>query len=223
MGELSKNINQNLIELARGIVSGQTSLVPLEMKLSISDTLNKPLMRSVFKNDSGKIGFAVVQVLVKRFMETFGFSNKPSQSIIEIITIDTLEKFQYESLEDIILFFKMCRNGSFGPARKGIDSNLIFSEWFPKYMELKAMEREKEKQKEKDAKTKEAITIEDVMHTYTKNVSRDRLRKIKNYVDRIVKDMDSQILEDTIVSWSKDDQRKDFVYLLKSKRRQIKK
>ena len=59
-----------------------------------------------------------------------------------MLTIDTLEHFSYESLEDIILFFKMARTGAFGSTKKGVDSNLIYGEWFPAYLEKKAQIRE---------------------------------------------------------------------------------
>ena len=90
----------------------------IEMSLTLAESDNKAKMRSVFKGDTGQIGFSVVKVLVNRFLESFAFSTKLNDSQVEILTVDTLENFAYESLEDIILFFKMARSGKFGSAKK---------------------------------------------------------------------------------------------------------
>ena len=61
----------------------------------------KALIKSVFKGDAGQIGFSVVNVLVTRFIDSFGFSTKLNPTQIETLTVDILENFQYETLEDI--------------------------------------------------------------------------------------------------------------------------
>ena len=119
---------QRTLSLSKEIISGTTNLSFVEIGLTVKDTFESSNIRSVFKGDNGQIGFSVVNVLVKRFMDSFGFATKMSDTQIEVITVDTLEKFAFETLEDIILFFKMARNGSFGSTMRGVDSNLIFDE-----------------------------------------------------------------------------------------------
>lgn len=208
--------------MARNIISSTANLPMIEIKLELKDTLNQPLMRSVFKGEHGTIGFSVVKVLVERFIDSFGFATKPSQTVLDGITVDTLEKFAFESLDDIIIFFKMCRQGVFGPTKKGLDSNFIYGEWFPMYLEKKAEIREIEYQKEKSKLNSNEVTYEDIKKTYSKNDSLNFEKKVINYVDEITKDYDRQLLEDLIVDWEKDPQKKPFLYILKKKRLTIK-
>ena len=148
------------LDLAKNIVAGSISVSVLEIGLTVDKNLDKPVVRSLFKNENGAIGFAVVKVLVNRFIDSFGFSTKLSETQLEVLTVDTLEKFSYDSLEDIILFFKLARSGSFGTTKRGVDSNLIFGEWFPIYMEMKAEAREKKHLNEKKQTDNNLITIQ---------------------------------------------------------------
>lgn len=194
-----------------------------EMGLTIQKTFSKPTMRSVFKGDTAQIGFSVVNVLVTRFMNSFGFSTKLDPSQLEMITVDTLENFAYESLDDIVLFFKMARSGQFGTTKRGVDSNLIFGEWYPKYLEKKAELRELNYNTQKSETSRTQATDEDVKITYKKIHDANFKRKVEFYVDKITKDMDRQMLDDTIVDWEKDPERKPYVQLLKAKRKSFRK
>ena len=194
----------------------------MELVLSIDKCLEKPTIRSVFKNEFTQIGFSVVKVLVVRFMDSFGFSTKMNDIQIDTLTVDALEKFSYDSLDDIVLFFKMARSGSFGTTKRGVDSNLIFGEWFPMYLEKKAEIREQNylKQKAEDSRTQ--ATDEDVKSTYEKIAKKNMVRKVELYVEKIIQTMDRQLLEDTILDWSKDPIKKPYLDILKRKRKTIK-
>ena len=194
----------------------------MEMGLTIQETFSKPTIRTVFKGEYGSIGFSVVEVLVSRFADSFGFSNKLSAMQIETITVDTLENFAYESLHDIVLFFKMARSGKFGSTGRGIDSNLIFGDWYPKYLEQKAQLREDNYQKTKNERSANITSAEDVKKTYAKIAAKAKTKKVANYIDKISKTMDRQMLEDTIMDWEKDPDRKPYVAMLKKKRLEIK-
>lgn len=195
----------------------------MEMDLTINQTLYKPVIRGIFKNENGKVGYAVVKVLVNRFIDSFGFSTKLSETQLEILTIDTLQKFAYDSLEDIVLFFKLARSGTFGTTKRGVDSNLIFGEWFPMYMEMKAEAREREYIKNKKTITESTLSIEEVKKSYEKikpnNSFRDR---VLNYIDKITEGINRLELEDLIQAWSEDEQKKPYLRELKAKRLIIK-
>lgn len=191
----------------------------IEMSLTLVEADNKAKMRSVFKGDTGQIGFSVVKVLVNRFLESFAFSTKLNDSQVEILTVDTLENFAYESLEDIILFFKMARSGKFGSAKKGIDSNLIFGEWFPQFMEQKSILREQNQPK---PELRQSATDEDILSYRKKLLQKKHKEKVQQHVDYITKNMDRQMLEDFIIDWQKDSEKAKWVYMLKEKRKQIK-
>ncbi|GAB4166804.1 MAG: hypothetical protein Tsb0033_28860 [Winogradskyella sp.] len=191
----------------------------IEMSLTLAEADNKAKMRSVFKGDTGQIGFSVVKVLVNRFLESFAFSTKLNDSQVEILTVDTLENFAYESLEDIILFFKMARSGKFGSAKKGIDSNLIFGEWFPQFMEQKSILREQNQPK---PELRQSATDEDIFSYKKKLLQKKHKEKVQQHIDYITKNMDRQMLEDFIIDWQKDSEKAKWVYMLKEKRKQIK-
>lgn len=211
------------LDLAKNIVAGSVSVSVLEIGLTVDKNLDKPVIRGLFKNENGQIGFAVVKVLVNRFIDSFGFSTKLTESQLEILTVDTLEKFSYDSLEDIILFFKLARSGTFGTTKRGVDSNLIFGEWFPMYMEMKAEAREREYIKNKKTITESTLSIEEVKRSYEKikpnNSFRDR---VLIYIDKITEGINRLELEDLIQAWSEDEQKKPYLRELKAKRQTIK-
>ena len=180
-------------------------------------------MKSIFKGENGQIGFSVVNILVKRFLESFGFATKMNDTQIEVLTVDTLEKFSYESLEDIILFFKMARTGQFGSTMRGVDSNLIFGEWYPMYLELKSIEREKIYQKDKDSLNKDSLTIENVRSAYQKqkNTPQQLHDKAVKRINEITEGFTRQELEDLIKVWEKDESKNPYMRLLMQKRLDI--
>lgn len=193
----------------------------IEMGLSIPQTLSKPTIRTVFKGHD-QIAYSVVNILVNRFMDSFGFSTKLSGAQLETLTVDTLENFAYESLDDIILFFKMARTGKFGSTKKGVDSNLIYGEWYPAYLELKADERERQHQKEKAEMAKGVITAEDVHKAYQQAAQRKMPQRVAAYIDKITKGITREELEEMIVEWGNDQQKKPYLDILKRKRLEIK-
>ena len=213
---------EETLSLSRKIISGETNLAIIEMGCSIEKTLSMPNIRSVFKDDNGPVAFSVVNVLTTRFIDSFGFSTKLNPSQIETLTVDTLENFAYESLEDIILFFKMARSGKFGATMKGVDSNLIFGDWFPKYLEFKSQAREVAYTKQKSEFNSVTTNVDALLKTYKRRDERVFEQKVIEFVDRITNDIDRQMLEDLIVDWSKDPERLPYISILKKKRLVIK-
>lgn len=216
---------EKTVSTAVNILNGKSNVSVIEMNLKLSDTLKCYSLKSVFKGEEKEtIAFGVVKVLVGRFMESFGFSTKTTDIQLDTITVDTLENFQNDSLEDIILFFKMARTGKLGSTNRGVDSNLIFGDWFPKYLELKADAREKQYTKEKDSFKNESLSIEDVHRAYKKqmNSGQKYWDKVKERIDEITKGFNRQQLEDLISEWEKDESKKKFMDSLRRKRLDIK-
>ena len=214
---------QETLDLAKAIITKNINLGFYELQLSIDKTIDKPIIKSTFKNENSQIGFTIVSLLVNRFIDYFGFSTKLNESQIELLTVDTLEKFSYDSLEDIVLFFKLARSGTFGTTKRGVDSNLIFGEWFPMYMEMKAEAREREYIKNKKTITESTISIEDVKKSYEKIKPAETFRdRVLNYIDKITEGINRLELEDLIQAWSEDEQKKEYLRELKAKRLTIK-
>lgn len=194
------------------------------MNLTISEVFTKPTIRTAFKgNELGTIIYSVVNSLLNRFLEAFAFTQKLTKAQIDILTVTTLENFEYETLEDIVLFFKMARNGQLGVAKKSVDANLLFGEWLPIYLEQKATEREtylNKKRKEYMDNSVEAMKFYE--HQKAKKEAERKKQEFQNYINEITKDMDRQMLEDMIFDWQKDPKRRPYVNELKKKRKEIK-
>src|SRR5690554_6042172 len=177
----SRATREGTLSLAEGICTGSVSLVALERNVSLQTALASPLFRTAFRGNDAA-GFGVAHVLCKRFLNSFSFATKLEPAQVESFTVDALERFEYETLDDLVLFFKMARSGKFGTAKRGIDSNLVFGDWFPKYMELKADAREKQIRAEKVATTTKPITMEDVKKTYAIAQERRQAGKVQAFI-----------------------------------------
>lgn len=214
---------QKTLDLSKEIISGSVAIAPIEMGLTINQTFDKAIIRSVFKGEAGQIGFSVVNILVTRFIDSFGFSTKLNPIQIETLTIDILESFQYESLEDIIIFLKMARTGKFGSTGRGVDSNLILGDWFPKYLDQKSIIREQNYQKEKMQFSDSSNAVEQYYAKMrAKKSQEEKEAKTKLEIDEMVKSMDRAILEDTIADWERKEEMKPYLSYLKQKRLIIK-
>jgi hypothetical protein len=217
---------QKSISLSRAIFEGKAQLAQMEMSLKIEDTLDQPTTRKVFSGENSQIGYGVINILVKRFIDSFGFSTKLSDTQIEVLTVDTIEKFKYESLDDVILFFKMGRQGTLGTTKRGVDSNLIFGEWFPCYLEKKALKREEIylKEKTKLNTLDMDLTSEDIKKIYEKEKEKINpfRNRVLNYIESITKDISREKLEELILEWENDEVKKPYVRDLKKKRLTIK-
>jgi len=193
----------------------------MEMNTTLTTNIQSPTIMSVFKEEDLHIGFTVTKILVDRFADSFGFSTKMNANQLDMLCTDSFDNFRGESLGDIILFFKMARNGSFGSTHRGIDSNLIFGDWFPKYMMLKAEEREKIYQKEKSVIKQPEISLETIKEHY-KSFEESYLQKVVKYVDRITEGMTREELEILITEWRNDAEKSKYIRVLINKRSFIK-
>lgn len=193
-----------------------------ENSVSLTDTVKNDVISKVFKNHSD-IAYGFVRVLTQRFMNSFGFSKTPDSTLVDVIATDLLDAMKYETLEDFLLFFKYARMGKLGVTGRGIDSNLIIGDWLPKYLELKAEEREKQWNKEKQGEGLVAKAVEEFYKKEElKKKANEELAAAKAHVENITKDMTRDALERTIEMWSETELGSKYVYLLKLKRREIK-
>jgi len=216
--------SEETLDISKNIILGKANLPFLEKDLTLKSCLEYPNLKSVYKGENGQIGYSAITVLVTRFSESFGFATKMTDSQIEILTIDTLEHFAYESLLDVILFFKMGRSGKFGATNRGVDSNLIFGSWFPKYLEMKSEERERQIERDKKSISASTLSVEDVQKAYVnqKNETQNLHNRVVAYVDKITADITREQLEEFIVEWLSDPDKKAYIDILKRKRKTIK-
>ena len=213
---------EKTLEFSFKIINGNANLAQVERKLKIEETFSQPIINSVFKGEYGSTGFSVIRILVDRFINSFGFSTKMTPDQLDMITVDTFDAFGHETLVDVVLFFKMARSGKFGDTHRGVDSNLIFGKWFPLYMEKKSLARERVYEDNKQTRKDISISMESVEITYRKTMAKKLKENESAFIDNFTKNMDRQVLEDTIHTWGNHAELKKHIAVLKLKRRTIK-
>lgn len=117
------------------------AIAEIERKLTFSQCLAAPIM---LNNKSGEADYVkAIFVIVKRFNDLMNVSKKLNEDQMIALANDLYESFGGESLEDVVLFFKMARTGAFGVDFYRLDTTIILS-WLPKYFEVKIESRERE-------------------------------------------------------------------------------
>ena len=99
---------------------------------------------------------------------------------------------------------------------------MIFGDWYLKYLEKKALLREENYLAKKNERKSIPISTDDVQISYRKKMIQELEKNKFDFIDKHTKNMDRQVLEDTIDSWLKHSEMKKYVTLLKLKRRTIK-
>lgn len=211
-----------ILSKAKEIVSNPKGFSVVESDTNFKVCLNERNLGSVFKGEHKKIAFATIEFLVLRFVDSFGFATQVSESRIETLITDFYDNFKSESLSDIVLFLKMARNGYFGTTHRGLDSNLIFGDWFPKYLEQKAQERERVYQIQKSKEKESLLSIDDLRKQYKKIKEKPFHEKVIDYVEKITIGINREQLENLISEWESDEQKKQWIQILKAKRKTIK-
>lgn len=109
-------------------------------------TLTKSLQEgtqifSLKREDEGALT-KTVYLIVKRFQSLVNVGKPMNDDQMITLASDLIESFQYgETLEDIMLFFKMARKGEFGQFHR-LDQVVIMG-WLPSFLDRKAEAREK--------------------------------------------------------------------------------
>ena len=132
------------------------TIVKLEQNITVAESLKRsPLIVS-----QGSKVVVVRQIIrvIEFFLEVTGKELEGYQ--IQILAGDLYEKFKTDSLDDVILMFKMARQGEFGKVYK-FDTFSIM-EWADKFLDYKSATRErlikqKKKKVEPEAKNGKAF------------------------------------------------------------------
>lgn len=108
-------------------------IIKVERSLTIEKCVSAPLLinQKSIENELIKS----IYLIILRFNELVNVGRKMNEDQMIALASDLFERFSGESLEDIMLFFKMARNGEFGDIYR-LDTIVILS-WVQKYLELK--------------------------------------------------------------------------------------
>lgn len=187
--------------------------------------MNGTSLNKISKIIDKKNVIKIIAYLTTRLSENFNVGKKFTTEQATIMAFDLFEIFGFETIEDIVLMFKMARQGKIGDGKDfKLDSQTIFHKWVPEYLELKAEQREKEHQDNKKSinQSENQLTLQDVRNAYKKANPQKQHDLLIEKINSITKDFDRQMLEDLIISWTNDkDISKDELRLLIMKRKVI--
>ena len=123
-------------------------LIQVERSLTVEKCLSAPILLNQKHNEKELI--KMIFLIVKRFNDLVNVSKKMNEDQMIDLSADLFDRFGGESMDDILLFFKMARSGEFGDFYR-LDSTVILS-WLPKYFDLKIQAREDETQNERNTR-----------------------------------------------------------------------
>lgn len=205
--------------------NNESDLIFFEGELSVSSAMNGTTLNKISKIIDKKNVIKIIAYLTTRLSENFNVGKKFTTEQATIMAFDLFEIFGFETIEDIVLMFKMARQGKIGDGKDfKLDSQTVFHKWIPEYLELKAEQREKEHQdnKKKINQSENQLTLQDVRNAYKKANPQKQHDLLIEKINSITKYFDRQMLEDLIITWTKDkDISKDELRLLIMKRKVI--
>ncbi|MDV3666339.1 hypothetical protein CMU51_20015 [Elizabethkingia anophelis] len=119
------------------VENNSIELASIERKLTIKEVFQTgSSIAQLIKADENTL-IKTVYAILYRFNNLINVSKKLNDDQMIALSADLIEAFKYgDTLEDIVLLFKMARNGSFGDFYR-LDHVVIMG-WIPKYMDEKA-------------------------------------------------------------------------------------
>jgi hypothetical protein len=130
-------------------------LVKVEQSLSVQESIETGIVLANIVRDKQNRISVIEQIckIVEYFQELTNVSKKMEAFQIQVLAGDLLDAFTGDTIEDIILMFKMARKGDFGQIYR-IDS-LVIMGWVSQYLDHKADERERLYRKQEGQRKKE--------------------------------------------------------------------
>lgn len=118
--------------------------------LTVSKALGGTMLSNVLKQVGKPNLIKSLSYIILRASKNFNLKNNLTEDQAITIAFDFMDKYKFENIEDVVLMFKLARQGMLGGKVWRIDSEVILGEWMPAYLELKAIEREKVKTQNKE-------------------------------------------------------------------------
>lgn len=200
----------------------KVELMMLEKQMDLPKAIDGTRLNKLERELGDITMVKIVTYLLMRFSEGFNVKNKLTPEQAAQTAIDIIEKYPYETIEDILLLLKQVRQGLIGDGKDyKLDGQNILNKWFPEYLDKKYIEVERQQKQ-----TQYNNSNDDEPHPVTVFYEKRRKEKLqkekddlmKKEIDEMLKNMDRQMLEDTIVDWERKEELKQWVGYLKSKR-----
>jgi hypothetical protein len=198
----------------------QIELAHFERQINIEKAVDGTTLKKLSKTLDSKDLTKMLVFLITRFSENFNVGKKFTEEQAIVMAIDLIDSFGHETIEDIVLMFKMARTGRIGDGKDfKLDSQTVFHKWIPNYLDLKAEFMEKKHHNQNALLNKDQLTIEQVRNSYKKKLNAQQIEDKRNKrIDEITQGFNREMLENLILEWQQDEKKKQFVSYLTKKR-----
>ena len=217
--------SQQSMQLMQCLASNdEVGLIVFEKNLTISNAIDGTKLRKLEKEVGEVNTITAICYLLNRFNANFNVGKSLTTQQSATLASDIVEKYPYETIEDIVLMLKQVRQGIIGDGKDfKLDGQNVLAKWMPDYLDRKYTEVERKNQKANESLASENNAVEMFYAKRREQKAREeREQKAKLHIDEMVKSMDRQMLEDTITDWSKKEEMKPYLDYLKRKRLIIK-
>lgn len=217
--------SQQSMQLMQCLASNdEVGLIVFEKNLTISNAIDGTKLRKLEKEVGEVNTITAICYLLNRFNANFNVGKSLTTQQSATLASDIVEKYPYETIEDIVLMLKQVRQGIIGDGKDfKLDGQNVLAKWMPDYLDRKYTEVERKNQKANESLASENNAVEMFYAKRREQKAREeREQKAKAHIDEMVKSMDRQMLEDTIADWSKKEEMKPYLDYLKRKRLIIK-
>jgi len=217
--------SQQSMQLMQCLASNdEVGLIVFEKNLTISNAIDGTKLRKLEKEVGEVNTITAICYLLNRFNANFNVGKSLTTQQSATLASDIVEKYPYETIEDIVLMLKQVRQGIIGDGKDfKLDGQNVLAKWMPDYLDRKYAEVERKNQKANESLASENNAVEMFYAKRREQKAREeREQKAKAHIDEMVKSMDRHMLEDTIADWSKKEEMKPYLDYLKRKRLIIK-
>lgn len=206
--------------------NNEVQLIVFEKNLSISNAIDGTKIKALEKAVGEVNTITAICYLLNRFNSNFNVGKSLTTQQSALLASDIVEKYPYETIEDVVLMLKQVRQGIIGDGKDyKLDGQNVLAKWMPEYLDKKYLEVERQHKIVKKEEISTECAIDIFYRKRREEKAREEKAKImKAEIDSMVKNMDRQMLEDTILDWEtkNDSELNQFLPYLRKKRKEVK-
>lgn len=204
--------------------NNDVGLIVFEKNLTISNAIDGTKIKSLEKSVGEINTITAICYLLNRFNANFNVGRSLTTQQSALLASDIVEKYPYETIEDIVLMLKQVRQGIIGDGKDyKLDGQNVLAKWMPEYLDKKYIEVERlHKLVKKEEQNSESAVEIFYRKRREQKAREDQTKKMHLEIDEMAKYMDRQMLEDTIIDWETKPELSPYLDYLKRKRKTIK-
>ena len=128
------------------------ALARIEREMNVSVAMDSVSIRVLHRHIGVNNILKAISYLTLRLAENFNMRGNFNDTQAAVLANDLFDVFGYETLEDVVMMYKLARQGKIGDGKDfKLDGQTVLHKWVPAYLELKSIERENQHQRRKDS------------------------------------------------------------------------